>query len=234
MRKAIWIVIVSLVVAPLQALEQHPLKVWLQQNKGQEVHRSVDEKKAASQARKNAITGAVMGGLLLGLRAAVRHEDIAQAIVVGAAAGAVAGYVVGKMEDRQIADRNQLEQRMAYDPSQGVVAAVTRMDCDPCRVKPGQTFNITVSYYAMRPEHSALTISRHLGLAVGGSYVRVFTFDPDPFTMADGGGEFETTLAYTIPAEAKEGTYTMDWLVESDQASIEKAGSANIVVSNAA
>jgi hypothetical protein len=229
MRTATWVVIVALLAAPsLQALEPHPMKVWLLTNQAE--RKSVDEKKAVSQARKKAWIGGITAGLAAGTLAALRHQDVGSAIVAGAIAGAVAGYAIGKMEDKRIADRGTLEQRVAYDPSQGYRAEVTRIACDPCRVKPGQKFNLTISYWAMGPQRAPLAFSRHLGLSVGGSYIRVFTFDPDPFTMEEGGGEFETTLEYTIP---KEGTYTMDWLVENDQASIQQAGSTDIVVSNA-
>jgi len=235
MRTAAWVVIVSLLAAPsLRAAEPHPLKVWLMQNEGKAEHNTIEEKKSPSQAKRKAIAGAIFGALALGARAAILHQDVATAMVAGAVAGGTAGYVIGKRQDRQIADRSQLEQRVAYNASRGVVAEVTRMECSPCRVKPGDTVTITVSYYAIRPERSDLTISRHLGIAVGGDYQKVFTFDPDPFTLAEGGGEFETTFEYPVPKQMKEGTYTFDWLVDSADASVEKAGTANIVVSNAA
>ncbi len=230
----VWFVVVSFVtalfVSPLQAdtnADVHPLKAWVQENKAE--RKSVDETKARSQARRNAWKGALIGGLAAGARAALLRQDVARAMVAGAAAGAVAGFLIGRMQDRQLADRSQLEERVAYEASQGYRAQITRMECDPCRVKPGDKFNVTVSYWVIGPERSALSFSRHLGLSVDGTYVRVFTFDPDPFTLEQGGGEFETTLEYTIP---KEGTYTMEWLVENDQTSLQQVGSTNIVVTS--
>jgi hypothetical protein len=230
MRKiATWVLIPLLAAAmPLQALEPHPMKVWLMTNKDD--HISVDEKKAPSQARKKMFLGAITGGLAAGARAALLHEDVARALVGGAIAGGAAGYFIGHMQDRKIADRTDLARRVAYDNSQGYRAEVTDVHCDPCRVKPGQKFAITVHYWAMAPQQAPLTLSRHLGMSGGGSYIRVATFDPDPFAIPEGGGEFETTLEYAIN---NEGTFTIEWLVENGQTSLQAAKSADITVTNA-
>jgi hypothetical protein len=224
-----WLLIAALAAAaPLQALEPHPMKVWMLTNKAD--HISVDEKKAPSQARKKMLLGAITGGLAAGARAALLHQDVARALVGGAILGGAAGYFIGHMQDKKIADRTELANRVAYDASQGYRAEVTGITCDPCRVKPGQKFSLTVHYWAMAPQQAPLTLSRHLGMSAGGSYIRVATFDPDPFAIPEGGGEFETTLEYAIN---NEGTYTMEWLVENGQTSLQAAKAADVTVSNA-
>lgn len=231
MRRITWVVLVGMFFTPVvHAFEPHPLKAWVASNPGKVESRAVDEKVAASQARRKALRGALIGGLAAGVRAAVLQQDVGKAVAVGAAAGAIAGYVVGKMEDRRIASREALAERMGYDAAQGIRAEVTRMSCDPCRVKPGQKFNVTVSYWVMAPERGDLAMSRHLGIGSGGSYIRAYTFNPDPFTIPEGGGEFETTIEYSIGAE---GTYTMEWLVESETNAVQQAKSMDVVVTNA-
>ncbi|HYI07482.1 MAG TPA: hypothetical protein VEK57_00300 [Thermoanaerobaculia bacterium] len=228
MRRVVILIVVAMLAAPTYAFQPHPLRAWVQANPQAVDKRAVDEKVARSQARRKAIKGAVVGGLAAGLRAAILRQDIAKATAVGAAAGALAGYIMGKMEDRQLADRGELEQRVGYISSEGFRAEVTNVSCNPCQVKPGEPFSLTVSYWVLAPERNELALSRYLGLAVEGTYIKGYTFDPDPFRISNGGGEFETTFTYTIKDE---GTYTVEWLVENDD--VQQAKSTEIIVSSA-
>lgn len=227
-RAATALILITLLAAPVHAFEPHPLKAWVQANPKSVDNHAVDEKVARSQARKKALKGAIIGGLALGVRAALTGQDVGRAVAVGAAAGALAGFVLGKMQERQLADRGTLEQKVAYNPTEGFRAEVTNVACNPCQVKPGQPFDLTVSYWALAPERNDLSVSRYLGLSVDGAYIKGYTFDPDPFTIPNGGGEFETTFTYTIK---EEGTYTIEWLVENDD--VQQANSTQIVVTNA-
>jgi len=71
--------------------------------------------------------------------------------IIGAAAGGLAGYMIGKVHEKQLASRKQVEQQIVNDggtvPAQPTVK-IEDLTSTPSKVKPGDTVDIVGTYAA--------------------------------------------------------------------------------------
>jgi surface antigen len=150
--------------------------------------------KTAIGAGVGAAGGAVAGGLI---------GRGTTGVVIGGLLGGLAGGAIGQYLDRQDRTRAQAAQATAYDPAQGDIVRVERVEATPSPVKPGGTVNLTATYTVLTPQADrSLAVRetrevRHNGVLVANPTTE--------FTRQ--GGTFTSAVPITLPSTATVGTY---------------------------
>jgi surface antigen len=150
--------------------------------------------KTAIGAGVGAAGGAVAGGLI---------GRGTTGVVLGGLLGGLAGGAIGQYLDRQDRTRAQAAQATAYDPAQGDIVRVERVEATPSPVKPGGTVNLTATYTVLTPQADrSLAVRetrevRHNGVLVANPTTE--------FTRQ--GGTFTSAVPITLPSTATVGTY---------------------------
>jgi hypothetical protein len=151
-----------------------------------------EHKETAIGAGAGAAGGAVIGGLAGGTKGAV----------IGGLLGALAGGAVGNYLERKERDRPAAASAAGYDPSQGNVVRVERVQASPASVRPGGQVTLDVTYTILTPRNQMSTVRetrevRHDGQLVADPAIEVQRND----------GTFTSTLPITLPSTARPGTY---------------------------
>ncbi|MBI4573223.1 MAG: glycine zipper 2TM domain-containing protein [candidate division NC10 bacterium] len=138
--------------------------------------------------------GALLGGLI---------GRSTTGVVVGGLLGALAGGAIGHYMDRQDRTAAQAKAQTGYQPSQGTLVRVERVQAEPAAISPGGTVNLGATYSVLTPNPNQ-TVSvnetrevRHDGVLVA-----------NPTTaFARPNGTFTSALPVALPASAARGTY---------------------------
>ncbi len=180
-----------------------------------------DEAKVAlveSDPRKRAgkvMLGALGGALLGAAHAKLTGGDVGKEAVVGALAGGITTFAITKIQDRRSANRDDVMRANSYDPAQGYRTGVRSVSVTPSTIKPGEKITIVTTYWALAPLVSvSFGVRRYAGIALSGSFLKGFRFNPEPFEFGEGGGEYETTIEIGIPPATPPGSYTLHWVVD--------------------
>jgi hypothetical protein len=138
--------------------------------------------------------GALLGGLI------GRNTT---GVVVGGLLGALAGGAIGYYLERQDKTAEQARADTGYQPAQGTVVRVERVQTDPASVSPGGTVKIGATYTVLTPNATqTVTVNETREVRVNGALVANPTTS---FTRAN--GTFTSALPITLPADAVRGTY---------------------------
>lgn len=193
---------------------QHPLMTFIRDKGNDKAAVSVVESDTKKRIGK-VLAGAVGGALLGALHAKVTGGDVATEAAVGALAGGAVTFAVSKIQDKRLANRGEVMLAESYDASQGYRAGVRRITVQPASVKPGQKITIVTTYWALAPTAAeSFGLRRYAGIAISGSFLRGFRFNPEPFRFAEGGGEYETTIELDVPAQVPPGSYSLHWVID--------------------
>jgi uncharacterized protein YcfJ len=193
---------------------QHPLMTFIRTKAGDTNAVAVVESNTKKRVGKM-LAGAAGGALLGVLHAKVTGGDVGKSAAIGAVAGGALTFAITKIQDKRLATRDEVMRAQAYDPSQGYRAGVRSIIVHPSSVSPGQKITIITTYWALAPDAAeSLGLRRFAGIALSGTFLRAFRFNPEPFRFADGGGEFQTTIALDVPADVPPGSYTLHWVLE--------------------
>jgi surface antigen len=150
--------------------------------------------KTAVGAGVGAAGGAVLGGLI---------GRGTTGVVVGGLLGGLAGGAIGQYLDRQDRTRAQAVQAAAYDPAQGDIVRVERVEATPGSVSPGGTVNLLATYTVLTPQTDrALAVRETREIRRNG----VLVANPTTEFMRQG-GTFTSAVPITLPATAGAGTY---------------------------
>jgi hypothetical protein len=207
---------------------QHELVTFVRTHEAEGDKVGVVESSAKKRAAKVAI-GAIGGALLGALHAKVTGGDVAKEALIGAVAGGALTFTVTKIQDRRLADRNEVMRAQSYEPSQGYRTGVRKVTVTPESVKPGQKITIVTTYWALAPTaDDTYGVNRYAGLLFTGDIIRGFRFNPEPFQFGQGGGEYQTTIELEIPAAAIPGTYSMQWVVDGQSTGAEESATFTI------
>ena len=153
-----------------------------------------EHQKTAIGAGAGAAGGAVLGGLI---------SRSTTGVVVGGLLGALMGGAVGYYLERQ--DRTGAEAVAAsgYDPAQGIVVRVERVQTDPTTLRPGETVKLAATYTVLTPNATqTVTVRETREVRQGGNLVANPTTE---FSRAN--GTFTSALPITLPATAHRGAY---------------------------
>lgn len=182
---------------------------------------STDDKKVSvveTDARKRTtkvVAGALLGALAGGAYSKLTGGSVAKGMAVGAVAGGALTFAITKIQDKRLANRDQVIAAQAYDPSQGYRTGVRNVTVSPATVKPGEKITIVTTYWALAPTASeSFGVRRYAGIELSGAYLRGFRFNPEPFQFGEGGGEYETTIELGIPENTPPGSYGVHWVVD--------------------
>jgi surface antigen len=150
--------------------------------------------KTAIGAGVGAAGGAVVGGII---------GQGATGAVIGGVLGTLAGGAVGQYLDRQDRTRAQAAQATAYDPAQGDVVRVDKVQATPSPVGRGGTVSLVATYTVLTPQADrSLSVRetrevRHSGVLVA-----------NPTTeFSRLGGTFTSAVPITLPTTAATGAY---------------------------
>ncbi|HEX2122765.1 MAG TPA: hypothetical protein VHL59_14100 [Thermoanaerobaculia bacterium] len=193
---------------------QHPLMTFIRTKSTDANSVAVVESNTKKRIGKM-IAGAAGGALLGALHAKVTGGDVAKEAAIGALAGGALTFAISRIQDQRMASRDEVMLAESYDPSQGYRAGVRRISVEPASVKPGQKITIVTTYWALAPGAAeTFGLRRYAGIALSGSFLRGFRFNPEPFRFADGGGEYQTTIELDVPAQTPPGSYTLHWVID--------------------
>lgn len=184
-------------------------------------------------AAKAVAIGVVVGaGCFLLMRSLGVDEK--RAIVSCAAAGIAAGLTIKAAQDRQLAERAAVAERVGYSPEQGYVSGVGELTLSSDSVRPGQEVSVTMGFWALGPTPGEpFQVTRAAGLRypdASENYFGAREILPSPFKVT-GGGQWETTFSMTIPPKLPPGTYEIEILVEGPTATASSVGTHRLVVS---
>lgn len=124
-------------------------------------------------------------------------------VVVGGLLGALAGGAIGYYLERQDKTAEQARADTGYQPAQGIVVRVERVQTDPTAVSPGGTVGLGVTYTILTPNaNQTVTVNETREVRTNGALVANPTTS---FTRTN--GTFTSALPITLPAGAARGTY---------------------------
>lgn len=150
--------------------------------------------KTAIGAGVGAAGGAVAGGLI---------GRGTTGVVIGGLLGGLAGGAIGQYLDHQDRTRAQAAQATAYDPAQGDVVRVERVEATPSPVKPAATVNLVATYTVLTPQADrSVAVRETREVRHNGALVANPTTE---FTRQ--GGTFTSAVPITLPGTATTGTY---------------------------
>jgi surface antigen len=150
--------------------------------------------KTSIGAGVGAAGGAVLGGLI---------GRGTTGVVVGGLLGGLAGGAIGYYLDRQDRTRAEAVQATAYNPAQGDVVHVERVQATPDPVSAGGTVNLVTTYTVLTPQADRLVAVRETReVRHNGALVANPTTE---FTRQ--GGTFTSAVPITLPRGAATGTY---------------------------
>ncbi|HET8576445.1 MAG TPA: glycine zipper domain-containing protein [Methylomirabilota bacterium] len=138
--------------------------------------------------------GAVLGGVI---------GRSTTAVVIGGLLGGLAGGVIGQYLDRQDRTRAQAVSYTGYNPAQGTVVRVERVEATPSPLTTGSTVNVVSTYTVLTPDPAQLVgvrevrEVRHNGALVANPTTEVQR--PN--------GTFTSAVPITLPPGAPRGTY---------------------------
>jgi surface antigen len=138
--------------------------------------------------------GALLGGLI---------GRSTTGVVVGGLLGALAGGAIGQYMDRQDRTAAQAAADTGYQPTQGTVVRVDRVQADPASVPPGGTVNLAATYTVLTSNaNQQVTVNETREVRHNGALVANPT---TAFTRPN--GTFTSALPIALPAGAGRGTY---------------------------
>lgn len=138
--------------------------------------------------------GAVLGGLI--------GRDTT-GVVVGGLLGGLAGGAIGYYLDRQDRTRAEAVHATAYNPAQGDVVHVERVQATPNPVSAGGTVNLVTTYTVLTPQADrSVAVRETREVRHNGALVANPTTE---FTRQ--GGTFTSAVPIILPRGAATGTY---------------------------
>jgi surface antigen len=153
-----------------------------------------DNPKTSIGTGVGAAGGAVLGGLI---------GQGTTGVVVGGLLGGLAGGAIGYYLDRQDRTRAEAVVATAYDPAQGDVVRVERVEATPNPVSRGGTVNLVTTYTVLTPQaDQSVTVRETREVRHNGAPVANPTTE---FTRQ--GGTFTSAVPITLPQGAGVGTY---------------------------
>jgi hypothetical protein len=206
----------------------HPLKKFIAEN-ASSPERVTEVQSSASKRWGKVLLGTVIGAAVGAAHARVTGGDMGKEIAIGAAAGGAVAFAVTKISDRRLKSREEVAEMVAYDPAQGYKSGVPEVTVSPSVVQAGGTITVITSYWALGPSDSGeVSMSRFAGISIAGTYLKGFTFKPNPMKFGKGGGQFETTIEVHLPPEVSPGTYNVMWLVDGNSVSADSEGTFTV------
>src|SRR6266508_4862827 len=152
-----------------------------------------EHKTTAVGAGAGAAGGAAIGGL------ATRS---ATGAVVGGLLGGLAGGAIGYYLERRDRDRTQAVADAAYQPEQGTVLRIERVEASPVSIRAGETVNLLTTYTVLTPTDQRTTVRETREIRQDGVLVA------NPSTeLQRVNGTFTSGLPVTLPRTARPGTY---------------------------
>ena len=192
----------------------HPLKVFIEEN-ARSPERVTEVQSSTAKRWGKVFLGIAVGVVAGYAHARVTGGDVGKEMAIGGLAGGAVAFTITRIQDRRLASREEVATRVAYDPSQGYRSGVQEVTITPNAVAAGGKITVKTSYWALGPTPSeAIGMSRYAGIAFSGTYLKGFSFKPDPMQFGNGGGQFETTIEIKLPPQVNPGTYSIVWLVD--------------------
>jgi outer membrane lipoprotein SlyB len=193
---------------------RNELVSFISSNAADQAKVSVVETDARRRTTK-VLTGALIGAVAGGIHAKLTGGDMAREMAVGALAGGALTFAITKVEDKRLANRDEVVAAQRYDPSQGYRAGVREVTVSPSTVKPGEKVTIVTTYWVLTPTlGESFGVRRYAGIELSGTYLRGFRFNPEPFQFGEGGGEYQTTIELGVPQKTPPGSYSVHWVVD--------------------
>jgi hypothetical protein len=151
-------------------------------------------------------TGAIIGN---------QSGHALEGALIGGALGAVTGLIVHDVKVKRI--RNQTETATAnnYQPSQGEMLTLDRVDVLPPSVRPGEEISGTIQYILLGTG-SGVQVGEQRTLMQGDRTVA--DISTQNFTRQD--GTWVSTLPFRLPGNIQPGQYSLVTTVRTDRSSI--------------
>jgi len=152
--------------------------------------------KTAIGVGAGAAGGALLGGLI------GRNTT---GVVVGGLLGALAGGAIGYYLDRQDRTAAQAAAATGYQPEQGTMVRVEKVQVEPASAYPGATIHLGVTYTVLTSNpNQTVIVNETREVRRDGVLVA------NPTTaFTRGNGTFTSALPITLPAGSPRGTYEM-------------------------
>ncbi len=168
-----------------------------------------EHKGAATGAGVGAAAGAAMGQII---------GKSTTATVIGGLLGALAGGILGYYFYDERKDREETVKTFNYQPSEGDLIRVEKVNASPGKVSPGDRVDLQMNYAILTPSGSAdtpITEIReitHNGKTVGNPEVRVTRKD----------GTYTSGIPLQLPKTADTGEYKVRMTVKTPNSSDSK------------
>ncbi|MBI4640089.1 MAG: glycine zipper 2TM domain-containing protein [Candidatus Tectomicrobia bacterium] len=159
-----------------------------------------EHRQTALGAGAGAAAGAVLGGLI------GRNTT---GVVVGGLLGALAGGAIGNYLERQDRDRTQAATEAGYQPDQGNIIRIDRVQTSPASIRPGDTVNLLATYTILTPNDQQIIVRETREVRHDGRLVANPTTE---FQRTN--GTFTSALPIRLPRAARPGTYDVTMTVE--------------------
>lgn len=173
---------------------------------------------AAVQESPKTATGAAVGGLggaALGAAIGAAAGRPGTGALIGGLTGILAGGLIGAYYDRQDRTRPATAQAYNYQPSQGALVRIERVEATPRTVYAGQSVNLGVTYAIIDPNPARMIrVTEIREIRQNGNIVGNPTAN-----IERQGGTYTSTIPLTLPSDARPGTYTVVTKVQSENAS---------------
>lgn len=152
-------------------------------------------------AAVGAVGGAVIGG--------VAFKSTTGA-VVGGLLGGLAGGLIGNAMENKRRSYDETSRDYNYNPAQGTVIRIEKVDIDPASVRPGERVNLIVQYALLTPDpNQTVTVNERWNLNRGNQ------FAGNPVnTVQRESGTWASAIPVMLPRNAAPGTYRATVTIE--------------------
>jgi hypothetical protein len=151
-------------------------------------------------------TGAVAGGVIGYV--AGKGKGAAIGAAAGAVLGGLVGWQIGEYRARKVREGREAAAANNYTPQQGIVAKVDKTGVTPQTLRPGQQVLLQADYTLLAPS-SPVAVREVRTLLYNGQELGRLEKD-----VSITPGTYSTEQPVTLPADAAEGTYLVQTVIE--------------------